>query len=115
DLSVFELLVPLCHGGRVVLAGNVLDLPELPASAGVRLLNTVPSAMAELLRAGALPASVETVNLAGEPLRRELVRALYDAGVRRVVNLYGPSEDTTYSTIAEPGGSGEPPIGRPIA
>ena len=117
DLSVFELLVPLCWGGRVVLAGNILDLPELPASAGVRLVNTVPSALAELLRAGRLPESVETVNLAGEPLRRDLVRALFETGVRRVVNLYGPSEDTTYSTIAdqERDGEGEPPIGRPVA
>ncbi|HYO12608.1 MAG TPA: amino acid adenylation domain-containing protein, partial [Thermoanaerobaculia bacterium] len=117
DLSVFELLVPLCWGGRVVLAGSILDLPEIPASAGVRLVNTVPSALAELLRAGRLPASVETVNLAGEPLRRDLVRALFAAGVGRVVNLYGPSEDTTYSTVAdqERDGEGEPPIGRPVA
>jgi amino acid adenylation domain-containing protein len=115
DLSVFELLVPLCHGGRVVLAGSILDLPELPASAGVRLINTVPSALAELLRARALPASVETVNLAGEPLHRDLVCALLNAGVRRVVNLYGPSEDTTYSTIAEQDGREDPPIGHPVA
>jgi amino acid adenylation domain-containing protein len=117
DLSVFELLVPLCHGGRVILAGSVLDLPDLPPSAGVRLINTVPSALAELLAAGALPASVETVNLAGEPLRRELVRGLFDTGVRRVLNLYGPSEDTTYSTWSELAldNVAEPSIGRPIA
>jgi amino acid adenylation domain-containing protein len=117
DLSVFELLVPLCHGGRVILAGSILDLPDLPASTDVRLINTVPSALAELLAAGALPASVETVNLAGEPLRRELVRGLFDAGVRRVLNLYGPSEDTTYSTWSElaPDDAAEPAIGRPIA
>ena len=117
DLSVFELFVPLCWGGRVVLAGSALDLPEVPAAAAVRLVNTVPSAIGELLRAGALPPSVETVNFAGEPLRRELVRALFAAGVRRVVNLYGPSEDTTYSTVAEQerDDGREPPIGRPIA
>ncbi|HEX5760111.1 MAG TPA: amino acid adenylation domain-containing protein, partial [Thermoanaerobaculia bacterium] len=117
DLSVFELFVPLCWGGRVILCGSALDLPEVPPAAAVRLVNTVPSAIAELLRAGSLPAGIETVNLAGEPLRRELVRALFAAGVRRVVNLYGPSEDTTYSTIGEQQreADGEPPIGRPIA
>ncbi|HYG61640.1 MAG TPA: amino acid adenylation domain-containing protein, partial [Thermoanaerobaculia bacterium] len=119
DLSVFELFVPLCWGGRVVFAGSagsILDLPDLPPSTGVRLVNTVPSALAEVLRSGGLPPSVETVNLAGEPLRRDLVQALYGAGVRRVVNLYGPSEDTTYSTVAEqePDSQGEPPIGRPV-
>ncbi len=117
DLSVFELLVPLCWGGRVVLARDALELQALPRELDVRLVNTVPSAMAELVHAGALPPSVRTVNLAGEPLRRELVRALADAGVRRVLNLYGPSEDTTYSTFAvqDPDGEGEPPIGRPVA
>ncbi len=115
DLSVFELFAPLCRGGRVILAGNVLDLPELPAEP--RLVNTVPSAMAELVHARGLPPSVETVCLAGEPLRRDLARALFDAGVHRVLNLYGPSEDTTYSTIAElkPDAEGEPAIGRPIS
>jgi amino acid adenylation domain-containing protein len=117
DMSVFELFVPLCRGGRVILVESALDLPDLPATAGARLLDTVPSVAAELLRAGGLPAGIETVNLGGEPVRRELVRALLDAGARRVVNLYGPSEDTTFSTFADLGrhDDGEPVIGRPIA
>src|SRR5262249_50728173 len=34
----------------------------------------------------------------------------------RVLNLYGPSEDTTYSTFVEidPAAEGAPPIGRPL-
>ena len=68
DLSVFEIFVPLCSGGTVILAENVLHLPHLATSKQVTLINTVPSAMAELLRGGSLPASVHTVNLAGEPL-----------------------------------------------
>src|SRR5882724_5490947 len=102
DLSVFELFVPLCHGGQVILAENALALPTLPEAVEVRLINTVPSAMAELVHAGGVPATVLTVNLAGEPLRRPLVRAIaLGTAVRRVVNLYGPSEATTYSTWAE--------------
>src|SRR5262249_42861048 len=50
DLSVFEIFAPLAWGGRVILASNVLALRDLPAAADVRLVNTVPSAMAELLR-----------------------------------------------------------------
>ncbi|MFP5287300.1 MAG: amino acid adenylation domain-containing protein, partial [Thermoanaerobaculia bacterium] len=114
DLSVFEIFVPLCWGGRVVLAENAL---ELPRDQDVRLVNTVPSAMAELVRARALPASVRTVNLAAEALPPELVRDLYRTGtVERVFNLYGPSEDTTYSTFAlqeqEPRSA---PIGLPVS
>ena len=80
DLSVFEIFVTLGQGGRVVLVKNALALPELPGSADVRLINTVPSAIAELVRMEGLPASLTTVNLAGEPLKTELVNAIYATG-----------------------------------
>ena len=117
DLSVFEIFAPLVRGGRVILVDNALALPSLSAAGEVTLINTVPSAIAELCQAGALPPSVESVNLAGEPLRRRLVEAVYAAGaVARVRNLYGPSEDTTYSTVAAcPADEArEPTIGRVI-
>ncbi|MEW6499730.1 MAG: amino acid adenylation domain-containing protein, partial [Cyanobacteriota bacterium] len=117
DLSVFELFVPLSCGGTVILAENALYLPTLPAADRVTLINTVPSAIASLLRDNAIPASVRTVNLAGEPLPNNLVQQLYQLHIQQVFNLYGPSEDTTYSTYAliERGSQGTPPIGRPIA
>ncbi|HEX8145822.1 MAG TPA: amino acid adenylation domain-containing protein, partial [Pyrinomonadaceae bacterium] len=117
DLSVFELFLPLSLGGKFILAENVLHLPALAAAEEVRLVNTVPSAMRELLRLGALPASVVTVNLAGEALARPLAEAVYALPqVERLYNLYGPSEDTTYSTwaLVERGGAGVT-IGRPVA
>ena len=58
DLSVFELFVPLSWGGRVVLAGNALELPQWIGTEKVRLVNTVPSAMAELVRMKGVPSSV---------------------------------------------------------
>ena len=115
DLSVFEIFVPLSVGGTVIVAADALQLPEAAAQARVTLVNTVPSAMAELVRLG-LPATVQTVNLAGEPLRTELVAEIYrQPSVRRVVDLYGPSEDTTYSTYAVRQPDEPPTIGRPIA
>ncbi|HYR10521.1 MAG TPA: beta-ketoacyl synthase N-terminal-like domain-containing protein, partial [Longimicrobium sp.] len=116
DLSVFELFVTLAWGGCVVLAENILELPRLAAASRVRMVNTVPSGLAELVRTGGVPASVRTVNLAGEPLPGTLVEDVCArTGVRRVMNLYGPSEDTTYSTGAEIArGERMPPIGVPI-
>ena len=55
DLSVFEIFVTLAWGGRVLMADNALHLPTLPAAAEVTLINTVPSAMAELVRLDAIP------------------------------------------------------------
>ena len=118
DLSVFELFVPLASGGRIALADNALALAELPYRHGITLINTVPSAATELLRLGAVPASVRVVNLAGEALHRELVAELLDlATVEWVWNLYGPSEDTTYSTATRMGEApaGRPTIGRPVS
>jgi amino acid adenylation domain-containing protein len=117
DLSVFEIFVPLSRGGRVVVVENVLELAEPGWSEAVTLLNTVPSAMTELVRLERVPASVVTVNLAGEPLRRELALQVLGLGsVRRLLNLYGPTEDTTYSTLAKVAGEEPRPvtIGRPV-
>jgi amino acid adenylation domain-containing protein/non-ribosomal peptide synthase protein (TIGR01720 family) len=115
DLSVFELFLPLCHGGTVVLVPNALALIEgVPHP--VSLVNTVPSAIAELARQGAIPSSVRTIVLAGEPLPGRLVDELYGLPhVQRVFDCYGPSEDTTYSTWALREKGGAVTIGRPIA
>jgi len=117
DLSIFELFVPLSCGGSVILAADALQLPTLSNRERVTLINTVPSAMSELVRTKSIPASVRVVNLAGEALANSLVQQVYQQGVQHVYNLYGPSEDTTYSTSAliASGAEGTPTIGRPIA
>ncbi|HEV2852268.1 MAG TPA: amino acid adenylation domain-containing protein [Thermoanaerobaculia bacterium] len=117
DVSVAELFVTLASGGRLILANNVLELPDLPAAGEVTLVSAVPSAISAMAELGALPAGVKTVNLGGEPVKNSLARALHASGVERVRNLYGPSEDTTYSTfeLVERESRREPTIGRPIA
>lgn len=100
DLSVFELFVPLSWGGKVILVENALHLPSSPAATEVSLVNTVPSIITELLRINGLPVSVRTLNLAGEALQYQLVQQIYQNDpIQKVFNLYGPSEDTTYSTF----------------
>jgi amino acid adenylation domain-containing protein len=116
DPSILELFVPLSFGGKVILAENALALPELPAANEIHLMDTVPSAVRELLRIGGLPTSLETINLGGEPVSDDLVRQLYALPhIKRVYDQYGPTETTTTATCAlrspdEPG-----TIGRPIA
>lgn len=106
DLSVFELFVPLSIGGTVVLVDNVLALADPGAGRDVTLINTVPSAMTELLRLGGVRESVSVVCLAGEALPEKLVEEVAQhAPTAKIYNLYGPTESTTYSTYAlvEPG------------
>lgn len=116
DLSIFEMFVPLSLGGAVIIVPNALGILEAKPKEPVTLINTVPSAATEILRVDGLPATVKTINLAGEPLRPDLVDRLYEvANITKVYDLYGPTEDTTYSTFTLRG-RGEPAcIGRPLA
>ncbi|HLJ26156.1 MAG TPA: non-ribosomal peptide synthase/polyketide synthase [Candidatus Angelobacter sp.] len=119
DLSVFEIFVPLSCGGTVFVVKDALELAKMSGTKAVKLINTVPSAIRELVRIKAVPESVRTVNLAGEALTPGLVQDIYELGtVERICNLYGPSEDTTYSTHAWLEKNSETaavPIGKPIA
>ena len=116
DLSIFELFAPLTSGGRVILIENALGLNQMDGALRPTLINTVPSVMAELFRLGELPASIRTVNLAGEPLKTSLVQEIYkQTSAQRVYDLYGPSETTTYSTYRWRTVDGVQTIGRPIA
>jgi amino acid adenylation domain-containing protein len=118
DLSIFELFLPLCFGGRIILVDNVLALPGLSEKEEVTLINSVPSAIRELVNDDVLPRSARIVNLAGEPLSAELARKLYATlPEHRLYNLYGPTETTTYSTSTSIASSVAvtPGIGQPIA
>jgi amino acid adenylation domain-containing protein len=115
DLSIFEIFAPLSCGGTVILVENILHLPSAPAAAEATLINTVPSAITELLKTNGIPESVCTVNLAGEPLKPSLVKQIYQTrNIREVFDLYGPTEDTTYSTFTLRNES-KASIGRPIS
>ncbi|HZP17424.1 MAG TPA: amino acid adenylation domain-containing protein, partial [Terriglobales bacterium] len=115
DLSVFEMFVPLSTGGKVIVVQNALYLPSAEARNEVTLINTVPSAMTELVRTGSVPQSVRTINLAGEALPESLVNEIYSStAASKVYNLYGPTEDTTYSTYTLTRANQPVTIGRPL-
>ncbi|HVG90795.1 MAG TPA: condensation domain-containing protein, partial [Alphaproteobacteria bacterium] len=101
DMSVFEIFAPLSWGGKAIVVRDALSLAETGQAPGVTLLNTVPSAVAELLRIKGVPDSIRVANLGGEGLPLTTLQQLFEKSkVERVFNLYGPSEDTTYSTYA---------------
>ncbi|MDU9035697.1 amino acid adenylation domain-containing protein [Pseudomonas corrugata] len=97
DLAVYECFAPLTSGGSIEVVTNVLELQN--GEHDITLINTVPSALKALLESGGLSDGVDTVNVAGEALKRSLVEALFEqTSVKRLCNLYGPSETTTYSS-----------------
>ncbi|WP_208543140.1 amino acid adenylation domain-containing protein [Marilutibacter alkalisoli] len=117
DPSVMEILGTLSLGGTVVLAENALALLELPSANRVRTAIMVPSAMQGLLAAGWRPEGIRCIVLGGEVLKRSLVAQLHALEPRpRVFNVYGPTEDTVYSTAAEIAVGAETiTIGKPVS
>ncbi|MGX1174669.1 amino acid adenylation domain-containing protein [Pseudomonas sp. R151218B TE3479] len=116
DLAVYECFAPLTSGGSIEVVTNVLELQQ--GEHDITLINTVPSALKALLESGGLGEGVDTVNVAGEALKRSLVEALFEqTQVKRLCNLYGPSETTTYSSwvsmAREDGFAAH--IGKPVA
>jgi len=87
---------------------------------GVTHLQATPS-MARLFAMndearGAL-AGVKQMFLGGEALPGSLVADLRGATSAQILNMYGPTETTIWSSVAEPGApaDGAEPIGRPVA
>lgn len=98
DVSVHEILPTLAAGGTVVLVDDLFALPSLPERLVPTQVNVVGSMLAELLREGAIPAGVRSVNFGGEAGTAPLVRLVEEAGVPMVRNLYGPTETTVFVT-----------------
>ncbi|NVJ18955.1 non-ribosomal peptide synthetase [Myxococcus sp. AM010] len=115
DLSIFELFYTLSVGRRIRLLRNSLQISEYLDTERRILINTVPSVVKELLAADVDLGNVTLLNMAGEPIPQSVMSQLGGLPLQ-VRNLYGPSEDTTYSTCYRfPGDDPKVLIGRPLA
>lgn len=115
DLSVFEIFFPLCIGKRVRIVENGIEARTFFGREQGIMFNTVPSVVEQLLREGETFDGVSILNMAGEPIPRSVQSSLKNVTFQ-VRNLYGPTEDTTYSTCYRISGEEEIiPIGKPIS
>jgi amino acid adenylation domain-containing protein len=116
DVSIFEMFATLAGGGTIILAENALDLHDHPHRDAITLLSMVPSAMSEILDANLIPPNTKVINLAGEALTANLADRIHQAkpGIK-LYDLYGPSEDTTYSTFARRDHGARATIGKPVS
>ncbi|MFB7428270.1 amino acid adenylation domain-containing protein [Streptomyces hydrogenans] len=122
DISAVELLLPLTTGGRVVLVPEAAHrdgpaLLDLIRREGVTHVQGTPSGWRLLLDAGLDgTAPVPTALTGGEALPAPLAARL-TAATARLVNVYGPTETTIWSTLAEPAltAEGSVSLGSPLA
>lgn len=98
DLSVFEYFLPLIQGRAIRVLESAVEIPEHIGNEKNILINTVPSAVRHLLEEDMDFSNVVALNMAGEPVPKIFKQQL-DHQRMEVRNLYGPSEDTTYSTF----------------
>jgi len=120
DIALLELLLPLCCGGRTVIAASdtLADPPELVKlinSTGAAVLQATPTLWRVLLEAGFQPAPGFKALCGGEPLPRDLASQLIATGVE-LWNMYGPTETTIWSSCGRVTDVNRPiTIGAPIA
>jgi amino acid adenylation domain-containing protein len=97
DLSVYEFFYPLSIGKSIRLLANGLSIGDYIATDSHILINTVPSVLKTLIEKEVNFSNVVGVNLAGEPFPISITSYFKNSGIA-LRNLYGPSEDTTYSS-----------------
>ncbi|MDL2144169.1 amino acid adenylation domain-containing protein [Flavobacterium tructae] len=98
DLSVYELFYPLSIGKKIRILDNALEIGEALQYDKKVLINTVPSSIRNTIESGYSLENAAIINLAGEPFPVDIAKKLLQTNAE-IRNLYGPSEDTTYSTV----------------
>ncbi len=116
DFSVWEIWGALLHGGRLVVvpdsvARSPMEFHALLVAEKVTVLSQTPSAVRMLSPQGLESAALV---IGAEPCPPELVDRW--APGRTMLNVYGPTEATIFSSMSTPlaAGSGAPPIGSSV-
>lgn len=119
DASVWEILLPLALGGRVVIAAaqdrdDPAALRRLIAEQGVSVARALPSELAALRALQPL----RWVICGGEPLLREDAESFMGRALCKLYHVYGPPEAATDVTgqLVQPGEARHVlPVGSPVS
>ena len=120
DISGLELWLPLCVGAKVAIVSREtaqygIQLLEYLKKVSATVVQATPVTWQQLIEAGWRGEPELKVLCGGEAFPRELANELLKRG-NSVWNMYGPTETTIWSAVAEvTAGDGPVPIGHPIA
>lgn len=120
DIAALELYLPLLVGAQVVIASREVakdpaKLAQLISAEQVTVMQATPSHWQALMQDHAEQLHQLRPLVGGEALPAQLAHKMRKLG-HPIVNLYGPTETTIWSTIMRLDGDDLdcPPIGRPI-
>jgi len=123
DIFFLEAVLPLLRGMTVVMANE--DQQKIPAllhqlmkKNKADMIQTTPSLvqlLAEDRRSRDFLAGLSDILVGGEQFPKHLLATLKEISPARIFNLYGPTETTIWSSIAELTRAEHVTIGRPIA
>jgi amino acid adenylation domain-containing protein len=120
DISGLELFLPLCVGAKLAIVSRetaqyAVQLLEYLKEINATVVQATPVTWQQLLEAGWRGEPALKVLCGGEAFPRELANELLKQATS-VWNMYGPTETTIWSAVAEvEAGDGPVPIGHPIA
>lgn len=121
DIFGLELFVPLLGGATLILAAEDIahywSLSDFLERTRPTLFQATPTMWQKLLEVGGRNRSLRLALCGGEALGRRLADDLLAAlgPTARLLNMYGPTETTIWSSIAAVAGDGRPvDIGIPI-
>jgi amino acid adenylation domain-containing protein/non-ribosomal peptide synthase protein (TIGR01720 family) len=112
DLSVMEIFYTLGIGKKLRVLNSAMDIPQYLHTSSKIMINTVPSVVGTLLGENVDFSNISVLTMGGEPIPASYIPQL-DYKRMDVRNLYGPTEDTVYSTSYKIKGEGPLLIGRP--
>lgn len=120
DIFVFESLLPLCTGMKVVMASNEeqnnpILLNKLCLKNKVQVIQTTPSKF-KLLMTDNLEylKNLEVISLAGEQFPLDLLKSIKKVTNSKIYNMYGPTETTVGSTLKDLTNTNKITIGSPL-
>lgn len=123
DIFVFETLLPLIKGWKVIIADdneckNPRLISDLIKYYDIKLLQTTPSKIKLLISDPTISeciTNLEYLLMGGEPFTKDIYKKLkVISSDTRIYNLYGPTETTIWSTMKEITKEESITIGKPI-
>ncbi|MCD0472750.1 AMP-binding protein, partial [Flavobacterium sp. JAS] len=97
DMSVYEIFYTLSIGKKIRVLRNALEIKDYINKESKIVLDTVPSVIRKLLEDNLDLKNIVFINMGGEIVPLDIIKKLPTEKIE-IRNLYGPSEDTTYST-----------------